>query len=161
LYPKDVKRSMNGNKLYLNVNREKLKLIWHKHHVVRYFFVGSWNALFSIVFLYILFYFFDNNYYEYELAITFIVSAAQSYATQRILVWKSSTSPKAEFLRFLAAVGLQYILNSVALYLAVDVLNFKPKFSALPIMVLVTCGFYFVNRNLVFKKRKLSNALQR
>ena len=143
---------MNGNKLYLNVNREKLKLIWHKHHVVRYFFVGSWNALFSIVFLYILFYFFDNKYYEYELAVTFIVSAAQSYATQRILVWKSSTSPKAEFLRFLAAVGLQYILNSVALYLAVDVYKIKPILAALPIMLVVISVFFFVNRNLVFKR---------
>jgi len=128
-----------------------MSLRWHSNSALRYVVVGSWNTLFSIVFLYLLFYFFNNQLYEYELAVTFAFSTAQSYATQRRWVWKSSNSHKIEFPRFIVATGLQYSLNALLLYLAVHTFRLKPSVSALPIILILTGISYFVNRNLVFR----------
>lgn len=125
---------------------------WHANSVLRYLVVGAWNTLFSVIFLYTLFFFFNNKYYEYEFGVTFVISTAQSYITQRLVVWKSSTSPKSEFSRFFVSTSLQYILNSIMLYFAVHDLKLKPTYAALPILLIITCGFYFVNRNLVFRR---------
>jgi len=132
-----------------------LRLKWQSNLVLRYLAVGSWNTLFSITILYILFFLFNNKFYEIELGVTFALSTVQSYFTQRLFVWKSSTSPKSEFSRFLIAVLFQYALNSTLLYILVNDLNLRPSYVALPIMVSVTCVFYFVNRNIVFKMKSI------
>lgn len=86
---------------------------WNANVVLRYLLVGAWNTLFSIILLYALFFFFSNKYYEYEFGATFGISTVQSYITQRMLVWKSLTSPKFEFSRFFVSTRSQYILNSI------------------------------------------------
>lgn len=133
------------------MDKMKLQSKWRANPLLRYFVVGTWNTLFSIFLLYALFFFFNNRYYEYELGITFVVSTGQSYITQRFVVWKSSSSPKAEFLRFFTGTIVSYIINSVSLYIFVHSFNFKPSHVALPLLLVITCGFYFVNRNIVFK----------
>ena len=130
---------------------------WRTNFWLRYLVVGIWNTAFSVTFLYLLFFLFDNKFYEYEFAATYIICTAQSYTTQRLIVWKSSTSPKAEFSRFIVATISQYLLNSIVLYIAVNDLKLKPTYSALPIMLTITCGFYFVNRNIVFRTHKVEN----
>ncbi len=130
------------------------RLKWNTNSVLRYLIVGLWNTLFSVILLYALFFFFNTKLYEYELAVTFVLSIAQSYTTQKLLVWKSSTSPKSEFSRFFIATSSQYILNSTMLYFAVHGLKLKPTYAALPITLILTCGFYFVNRSLVFRKNE-------
>ena len=132
---------------------ELIRSSWKTTPIFRYLLVGMWNALFSVILLYLLFYLFSSQYYEYELGINFLISTAQSYITQRLFVWGSSASRKREFVRFLASTSSQYMLNATALYLAVHGLKFQPKYSALPIMLVVTCSFYFVNRNFVFRKK--------
>ena len=128
---------------------------WRTNSMLRYLVVGAWNTLFSVTLLYVLFFFFNNKFYEYELGATYLLGTVQSYITQRLVVWKSSTSPKTEFSRFVTATILQYILNSVILYFAVHGLKLKPTHAALPIMLTITCGFYFVNRNIVFRTNKV------
>lgn len=130
----------------------KFHIQWHSNSALRYMVIGSWNTLFSVALLYLLFYLLNSKYYEYELAITFALSTAQSYATQRRWVWKSTTSRKIEFPRFLAATGVQYLLNSIFLFLAVHVFHLKPTVSALPIIVMLTVISYFINRNVVFQR---------
>jgi len=125
--------------------------------MLRYLVVGGWNTLFSATLLYVLFFFFNTKYYEYELGATYVLSTAQSYATQRLVVWKSSTSPKTEFSRFVVAIISQYLLNATALYFAVHTLKLKPAHAALPILFMITCGFYFVNRNIVFRSKDDKN----
>jgi len=135
----------------------ELRSNWHINSVFRYLVVGAWNTLFSVTLLYMLFFFFNNKFYEYELGATYLLGTVQSYTTQRLLVWKSSTSPKTEFSRFVVATISQYLLNSVILYFAVHGLKWKPTFAALPIMLTITCGFYFVNRNIVFRTNENKN----
>ena len=131
----------------------ELRSKWHTNSILRYLVVGSWNTLFGVILLYVLFFFFNNKFYEYELCATYVLSTAQSYTTQRLVVWKSSTAPKAEFSRFVASTISQYIINSVMLYFAVHGLKLKPTYAALPIMLTIAFGFYFVNRNLVFRAK--------
>jgi len=128
---------------------------WKNNSIFRYLVVGSWNTLFSVTLLYLLFYLFDNRYYEYEFGVSFLISTPQSYMTQKKFVWKSSTSPKGEFPRFVTAIVSQYLFNAVLLYLAVHLLKFKPAYCALPIMLTLTCGFYFVNKHIVFSSKQL------
>jgi putative flippase GtrA len=128
-----------------------LHLKWQTNSVLRYLVVGTWNTVFSVGVLYFLFYLFDSRFYELELAATFVLSTTQSYTTQRFVVWKSAARGKKEFFRFIIATVSQYLLNSILLYLAVHIFKFKPTYAALPILLTLTCGFYFVNRNIVFK----------
>ena len=144
--------SQNSNKLAITMNLGIIRSRWQANSIFRYLLVGMWNALFSVILLYVLFYFFTSRYYEYELGINFVLSTVQSYTTQRIFVWGSSTSRKIEFPRFLAATSAQYALNAIVLFLAVHVFKLSPKYAALPIMLTITCCFYFVNRNLVFRR---------
>jgi len=137
------------------MNRKELLSKWQTNYVLRYLFVGAWNTTFSVTLLYVLFYFFNNKFYEYEFCIAYVLSTAQSYTTQKVLVWKSSTSPKVEFSRFFIATILQYLLNAVMLYFAVQGLKLKPTVVALPIMVTITFGFYFVYKNIVFRTSKI------
>jgi putative flippase GtrA len=124
---------------------------WNATPVLRYLIVGAWNTLFGVILLYLLFFLFKTKYYEYELGATYVLGTAQSYGTQRWVVWKSSTSPKNEFSRFAVASISQYMLNAIMLYFSVHGLNLKPNFTALPIMLMIASAFYFVNRNLVFR----------
>ena len=130
---------------------------WHTNSMLRYLIVGAWNAVFSATLLYVLFFFFSNKFYEYELFATYALSTMQSYTTQRLVVWKSSNSPKTEFSRFVVAIITQYVIISLILYIAVHDLNFKPTYAALPILLTITGGFYFVNRNIVFSTDKRKN----
>lgn|GEM_PF-1080582 len=143
----------NANKLSSTMTFEMIRSSWRTNSIFRYLLVGMWNALFSVILLYVLFYMFSSKYYEYELGINFILSTVQSYTTQRVFVWSSSGSRKLEFPRFFAATSAQYALNAIALFLAVHFFKLQPKYAALPIMLSVTCCFYFVNRNLVFKRK--------
>lgn len=131
----------------------ELRSKWHTNSLIRYLVVGIWNTFFGVVVLYALFFFFNNKFYEYELGATYFFSTAQSYTSQRLLVWKSSTSPKTEFSRFVIASISQYMLNAVLLYFAVHVLKSNPAYAALPILLTITCGFYFVNKNIVFRTK--------
>lgn len=133
------------------MDKMKLQSKWRANPLLRYFVVGSWNTLFSIVLLYALFFFFNNRNYEYELGITFVISTGQSYTTQRFVVWKSSAAPRTEFSRFFTGAVVQYIINAVVLYIFVHLFNLTSIYVALPTMLTVICGFYFVNKNLVFR----------
>jgi len=133
----------------------ELRSKWRTNSLLRYLVVGSWNTLFGVILLYLLFFLFNNKFYEYELCATYVLGTAQSYTTQRLVVWKSSTSPKTEILRFVVASISQYILNALMLYFAVHGLKLKPTYAALPIMLTIAFGFYFVNRNIVFRTPKL------
>jgi len=135
----------------------ELRSKWRTNSMLRYLVVGGWNTLFSVTLLYVLFFFFNTKFYEYELGATYVLSTAQSYATQRLVVWKSSTSPKTEFSRFIVAVIFQYLLNAATLYFAVHGLKLNPTYAALPILLTITFVFYFVNRNLVFTKKDKKN----
>jgi putative flippase GtrA len=134
-----------------------LKQKWNTSAVVRYAIVGVWNVIFAISFLYILFFLCSTKYYQCELAIAFFFSAGQSFISQRKLVWKSTSLVRSELLRFLAGNGAQYLLNSFFLYLLKQKLHLDPKWVALPLLLLIACCFYFVNKHLVFKEARLFN----
>lgn len=138
------------------MKRIDLRATWKSNSVLRYVIVGSWNTFFSVTLLYLFFYLFNNSYYEYEFAVSFLISTPQSYLTQKKFVWKSSTSPKGEFPRFVSAVVLQYLLNAGLLFFAVHVLKFRPAYCALPIMLTLTIGFYFINQNIVFRSKQIN-----
>ena len=135
----------------------ELRSTWRTNSVIRYLVVGTWNTFFGIALLYALFFFFNNKYYEYELCATYVLGTAQSYTTQRLLVWKSSTSHKTEFSLFILSAISQYVLNAIMLYFAVHYLEVYPTYAALPIVLILTCGFYFVNKNIVFRTKKGKN----
>ena len=141
------------------MNRPQLLSRWHTNALVRYFVVGIWNTLFGVILLYALFFIFDKKNYEYELFVTYILGTAQSYSTQRILVWRSTASRRSEFTRFAVASIIQYILNAITLYVAVDLLKIPPNYGALPIILIVALAFYFVNRKMVFRMHSKSENL--
>ena len=140
-----------ANKLSGIMNLHLLKRKWETSLIVRYVFVGAWNTFFSIILLYALFFLFTSKHYELELAITFIISTGQSFVTQRIFVWQSSGVVKSELTRFFVGTGSQYILNSLSLYLLNREFHMTPSSAALPLLLVITCCFYFVNKHLVFK----------
>ena len=140
-----------SNKLSHTMNIDLLKRKWDNNPIVRYVIVGAWNTIFSIILLYALFFLFTSKHYELELAITFIISTGQSFVTQRIFVLQSSGVVKSELTRFFVGTGSQYILNSLSLYLLNREFHMTPSSAALPLLLVITCCFYFVNKHLVFK----------
>ncbi len=133
------------------MNLKPLKQKWVSSSVIRYLIVGAWNTFFSIAILYILFYLFSSNHYETELGIAFIFSSVQSFSTQRIFVWKSSGMVRSELIRFFVGTGAQYLLNSVSLYVLEREFHVDPSYAALPLILIITSCFYFVNKHIVFK----------
>lgn len=133
----------------MNVTQVKAK--WEESSIFRYLVVGAWNTFFSIVLLYSLFFIFSTKYYEYELGFTFLIATCQSFFTQRKFVWMSSDVVKAELLRFYAGTTLQYLLNSISLYGINREFHIDPANASLPVLLFITCCFYFVNKHLVFK----------
>ena len=139
------------------MKRIELPSTWRTNSVLRYLIVGVWNTVFSITLLYVLFLIFTIKFYEYELCASYVLSTVQSYTTQRLLVWKSTISHKTEFSLFILSAISQYVLNAIMLYFAVHYLEVYPTYAALPIVLILTCGFYFVNKNIVFRTKKGKN----
>ena len=131
------------------------KMKWETSSLFRYVIVGGWNTLFSILFLYILFLSFSSKHYEIELGITFIISTGQSFVTQRFFVWKTEGLMRKEFVRFILGTSVQYVLNSISLFVLKRVAHFDPTYAALPLILFITSCFYFVNKHFVFKASKV------
>jgi hypothetical protein len=134
------------------MSTNNFRVFWKSNPILRYILVGAWNAMFTIALLYALLFWWGEKYYEMALGTNFIISSIQSYFSQKKLVWKSLDTSKSEIMRFFISAGMQYLLNSSLLFVLVHFLDFHPKKVAFVLMIFVTTFFYFVNKNLVFRK---------
>jgi putative flippase GtrA len=71
---------------------------------------------------------------------------------QRLLVWRSSSSWRGEFARFLAVNIAISVTNSALLLVAVEVAGFPAFPSQLVITAFLVVGTFFLSRAWVFRK---------
>jgi putative flippase GtrA len=93
----------------------------------RFVIVGIWNTIFGyLMFVLFALAFADRWHHQVILAVSFAVSVAQAYATQRYLVFKSTNAIAREFPRFvtvnLSVLALNALLLEVLVRLAVPLL---------------------------------------
>jgi putative flippase GtrA len=121
-----------------------------KWRILRYLIVGGWNAVFSLSIFYGLLIILGNRWYEPVLFIAFILSAIQSYTTQKLFVWTKKKSQWREFFHFFLVCAVQYAINASLLLLLVNTFHLSPKLMQFPLSVCIALGSYLYFKKKVF-----------
>lgn len=123
-----------------------MRLIRHgwQSDKIRYLVIGVWNTAFSYSMFFLSHEFLSPPLTLREaLTCSWIVGVTQAFMTQRMLVWRSTERIHAEFAKFLVVSIAQYVLNIVALTIAVDGWHLPVLMSQLVItMIIIACTYY-------------------
>jgi putative flippase GtrA len=114
---------------------------------VRFAVVGVWNTVFGVGAFWLLDVVAgDTIGYVAVLTVSTAMAIAQAHQTQRHLVWHSHRPYLAELARFSSVYLVTYVLNLVALVVAVEVLH-APKVPAQAVIALaLAVGTFTVHR---------------
>ena len=133
-------RSQRTNEL---INQDRLRIF-------RFLVVGCWNAFFSLIVFYFFLFVLGNDFYQFSLLISFILSACQSFLTQSILVWKSQIRDGRRFTHFFLVCLTQYAINALVMFLLVSIFGFSPKLIQVPVSFSIAIGSFFYFKFRVF-----------
>jgi len=118
---------------------------------VRYVCVGMLNTLFGFGAYTVLMVLIPRSYYILALTLATIISGLQSYATQRIFVWKSTSNARIEFVKFITVLVGHFVLNMFILFFCVEFFEMDPLRSQYVIGSILIVFTYFVHRHWTFK----------
>jgi putative flippase GtrA len=128
-----------------------------KWRLIRFILVGGWNAGFSLGLFYLIVFTAGPRWYQLALFCTFVASTCQSYATQKIFVWRTKRIEVREFMHFFLVCLAQYVINAAVLLLLVDGIHLSPKLMQLPVSFSIALGSYIYFKKRVFlKERKVT-----
>lgn len=120
---------------------------------VRYLVIGAWNTLFSYLLFWLCYHLLgDWIGYGGALTVSTGLSIVQSYATQRILVWRSGGAIPGEFTRFLLTNAGMYLLNLAVLALLVELLGMPVLPAQLIATVVVVVAGFLLLRSFTFRR---------
>lgn len=83
------------------------------------------------------------------------VALVVAYMLNKIFVFKGSAPARKAVPKFLVAFALAFSANQLVLTGLVRVLDFRPELAQVIAMVVYTVAFYLLNKNYVFKDKKL------
>jgi putative flippase GtrA len=83
------------------------------------------------------------------------VALVVAYILNKTFVFKGSAPARKAVLRFLVAFALAFSTNQLVLIGLVRVLDFRPELAQVIAMGVYTVAFYLLNKNYVFKDKKL------
>ena len=117
----------------------------------RYLICGLWNSAFGIAIFGLLLWLIEDIVgYVVVLTISMPISIIQSHFVQRRFVWTTTSSYKKELLKFSTVYTVQYFLNVICLWVAVESLDFPVFYSQLVITGFLIVSSYLVNKKWTF-----------
>ena len=117
----------------------------------RYLLVGIWNSVFGVGIFLILSLSLPELSDSLILLISYLVSIVQAHFMQRKFVWSSTERYFQELVRFSGAYISQFVANLVLLQIFVRFIGLNRSVSQVIIVLLLTVGMFFVNKNGVFR----------
>ena len=146
-------------------NNNILKRLWnycwntyHKYEeIVNYLIVGGLTTLVSLVTYYVLVLTIlnPNNPLELQIAniISWILSVAFAYITNRIFVFKSKNQNIVkEATSFVGSRIITLLLDMLTMFVIVTLLNINDKIGKIVSQIIVMIGNYIISKLFVFKK---------
>ncbi len=136
-----------------------LELYKRYEEIINYLIVGVLTTIVSLVSYYLLVFTILNPKDALELQIANVISwisaVAFAYITNRIFVFKSKSKNIAkELISFVGARILTLLLDMLAMFIMVTVMNLNDKISKLVVQFLVIIMNYVFSKLFVFKKSK-------
>lgn len=138
----------------MKIHRIFYTFLENRSNLVRYLFIGAWNATFSLTFYFAVLYYFGDSLYQLTLFLTFIVSTMQSYLTQNFFVWRLRKFSYKQFGHFFVTCVIQYFLNALAMYFLVSRFHLSPRTMQIQVSFYIALGSYFYFKNRVFQLRQ-------
>lgn len=94
---------------------------WYKiPEILRFLFVGIFNASFSYCVFCILVYFFGEQNAQICLAVQWVMTSFITFSTQKFFVFQSKGNIIKEYLKCCASWAVSYIINAVILELLIN-----------------------------------------
>ena len=130
-----------------------------KHReIIAYVICGGATTLVSLVtyYLFVEFIFNVNNAFELQLTnvLSWIISVAFAFVTNRIFVFQSKASPIKEFFKFYIARIGTLLIDMLLMYLFVTIASFDDMVVKTIVQIVVIVLNYVFGKMLVFKGEK-------
>ncbi len=118
---------------------------------IRYIFVGGFNFCVSYL-IYVLFcHILGASFYQWALALSWIISSVISFTTQKMLVFKGGKNWFSEYLKCCSTWAVSYIINAVLLEIFVKNLEFNVYLSQFIATFTVAVITYILFKKFTFK----------
>jgi len=129
-----------------------MKPIW-RHRKLRYLAIGAWNTLAGyLIFVGLYFLLSPPTSYMIVAIFSHILAVTHSFLTQRWIVFRSSASWKAEYLRFhIAHIG-SLTIGLCLLPLLIEIFFIPPPIAQGAITALIVVASYFVHQHFTFRE---------
>ena len=136
----------------------RLSLYLYNHRVVRYLFSGGTATLTNIFFLFIFVHVFGVHYLL-SAVVAFIMAVCVSFMMQKFFTFNDYTKDKVKQQSTLY-LGFQVFnlgLNTLCMYIAVDLLRIQYILAQISIAVMMAVYNFFVYKHLVFTPDPIYN----
>lgn len=125
---------------------------------IRYLLIGGINTAFGFTvfsILYLIFY--DKIHYIIVLVLTNFIAVCFSYIMLKVFVFQTKGNYLREFLRCYFVYLMILLLNSILLFLFVDIFHLNVIFSQFVITILLIVGSYISHKFFSFKVSNISS----
>ncbi len=133
---------------------KKVKTFWYSiSDKIRFLLVGCFNAGCSyLIYAGLLYFVLGEKYYQFSLALAWIISSVISFTTQRNLVFKGRDNIFKEYIKCCITWFFSYLLNAFLLWVMVQKMFVNPYLAQI-----IATGFcavfnYLLFRTFAFKK---------
>ncbi|HGZ71158.1 MAG TPA: GtrA family protein [Nitratifractor sp.] len=117
---------------------------------LRFVGVGIINTLIGYATILFFFHIIGLNY-SYSYFISYVIGIIISFFLNRRLVFFSNNNKVKEFIKFLIAFGISYIVSYIGLYLIVENRLIDTNYAFFAGMVIYSTLFYLLNRFVTFR----------
>ena len=118
---------------------------------IRFVIIGGLNFCVSYAIYALLCILLGNSYYQISLALSWVLSSFVSYATQKILVFKSRGNIVKEYLKCCTTWVISYIINAVLLEITVKMLGLNVYIAQFIAALTAAICTYFMFKYFAFK----------
>lgn len=118
---------------------------------IRYIFVGGFNFCVSYL-IYVLFcYILGASFYQWALALSWIISSVISFATQKFLVFKGGQNWIREYIKCCSTWAVSYLVNAILLEILVKYIGINIYLSQLIATSTVAVITYILFKKFAFR----------
>ncbi|HRQ44144.1 MAG TPA: GtrA family protein [Candidatus Goldiibacteriota bacterium] len=118
---------------------------------VRFVFVGILNNAVAYA-IYAAFIYFGLHYAA-ALFISNVFAVFHSYLWNKYFTFKSTEKSRSEIIRFLAVYGVIYLINTLILFVCVDIFGINAYWSGIIALAITTAASYLGHKKITFRGR--------
>ena len=121
---------------------------------IRYIFVGGFNFCVSYLIYALLCHIFGSHFYQWALALSWMISSVISFTTQKWLVFKGGNNWFQEYIKCCSTWAISYIINALLLEILVKHLAMNVYLSQFIATSTVAVLTYVLFKKFAFKNKK-------